>query len=137
MLKYPLLVAWLAGCAGSGESPGGDTAGAIEAPEVSLLSPLDAATVCGTPLALALAVENFTLVGFEEEQAREGIGHVDIKLNGQNRWMSDQTEFEIPQVDEGLYLVEAVLVHEDHFPIEPYTADSVTVTVDTSACAGR
>jgi hypothetical protein len=47
------------------------------------------------------------------------------------------TEFEIPQVVEGLYLVEALLVHEDHHAIEPYTADSATVTVDDSVCLGQ
>ena len=125
------------GCAQPGDSPGEDTSDAVGVAGVSLLEPVDGSTVCGSPFALGVAVENFTLVGFEEEEVREGIGHVDIKLNGQNRWMTYHTEFEIPLVEDGLYLVEALLVYENHYPIEPYTADSATVTVDESACSVR
>ena len=111
---------------------GSDTGNAE--PRVTLLAPVDGDTVCGDPFALSVIVDNFNIVGFESEEKREGHGHVDIQLNGQNRWMTYMGEFEIPHVDEGIYLVKALLVHEDHYPIEPEISDSATVTVDASAC---
>ncbi len=136
MIFLPAVGAFL-GCAEPADSGEEDTSAAQNEASISLLTPADGTTVCGSPFALEVAVENFILVGFEEEEVREGIGHVDIKLNGQNRWMTYYTEFEIPVVLEGLYLVEALLVHENHLPIEPYTAESVTVTVSSSACSER
>ena len=128
---------WVVACVDEGQDTVEDTSTDGPVPGISLLAPVDGTTVCGSPFSLSVAVENFTLVGFESEEVREGIGHVDIKLNGQNRWMTYYTEFEIPVVVEGLYLAEALLVHEDHHAIEPYTGDSATVTVDDSVCEGR
>ena len=98
-----MLAMWgLGACQSAPVETGGDTESTE--PWVTLLAPVEGDTVCGDPFALEVAVENFTLVGFEEEQKREGIGHVDIQLNGQNRWMTYKNEFEIPHVDEGIYL---------------------------------
>ena len=115
------------------EETGGDTESTE--PRVTLLAPVEGDTVCGDPFALSVIVDNFNIVGFESEEIREGHGHVDIQLNGQNRWMTYKNEFEIPHVDEGIYLVKALLVHEDHLPIEPEVSDSATVTVDAVGCA--
>ena len=129
-----MLALWgLGACQPAPVETGGDTESTE--PRVTLLAPVEGDTVCGDPFALEVVVENFILVGFEEEQKREGIGHVDIQLNGQNRWMTYMDEFEIPHVDEGIYLVKALLVHEDHYPIEPEISDSATVTVDAVGCA--
>ncbi len=103
-------------------------------PEVVLLFPEDGDTVCGTPFALQVAVDNFLLIEPGPESEVFGEGHVDIALNGQNRWMTADLIFSIPEVDEGVTLVEAFLVDGTHHPIVPEVKDMATVTVDASAC---
>ena len=136
MWSCVLVILGALGCGSSADDPGRDSVSDTEStePRVHLLAPEEGDTVCGDPFALSVTVDNFHMVGFDSEERREGYGHVDIQLNGQNRWMTYKSEFEIPHVDEGIYLVKALLVYEDHLPVEPEVSDSATVTVDEAAC---
>lgn|GEM_PF-6952190 len=119
------------GCAGDSDS----TVDTGPPPDIRLITPSEGDTVCGTPFHLVVEVDHYSLIGFDQpESSVPGVGHVDIKLNGQNRWMTPDLDFEIPEVVDGVYLVEALLVDGEHHPIEPYVGDEAQVTVDAAAC---
>lgn len=121
---------------GAGCASGTQDTGALPAPTITLITPAEGAVVCGEPLALEVLVTDYVLVGFDQpESSVPGVGHVDIKLNGQNRWMTDDTVFEIPQVDDGVYWIEALLVDGEHHALAPSVSDAAEVTVDDEACA--
>lgn len=115
--------------------PGCRPAEELPPPAVRLVTPVDDTTVCGVPFHLVVEVDNYELIDFDQPEASiPGVGHVDIKLNGQNRWMTPDLDFDIPEVDDGVYLVEAVLVDGEHHAIDPYTAAEAQVTVDSTVC---
>jgi len=117
-----------------------------EAPTVGLLTPEEGATVCGTSLAVELEVTNFELEEpGEHARARvapsheegESSGHIDLSLDGQVVAMEGTTETTLEgTIPDGEHTLTAVLVDEEHQPIEPATEDSVTFTVDSSLCGG-
>ncbi len=104
------------------------------APTLVLTAPVDGATVCGTPLFIDVDLTNYKLIEFADTEVVAGEGHIDIKLNGQNRWMTFDPPAEIPQNDDGVYLVEVYLVDATHLPIEPNVTDSATITIDNGLC---
>ncbi len=106
-------------------------------PSVRIVSPTEGATVCGTPFAVEVDVQNYILVDFGPEVAVPGEGHVDIALNGQNRWMTPMPAFEIPVVEDGRTLIDAILVDGTHHAIVPEVIDTITVTVDADACGAE
>ena len=136
-MRHPVIGALVAalGAACAGADP--DAPSPSGAPSVTLLQPLDGSTVCGTPLQVAVRVENYVLVEFGPEVAVPGEGHVDFALNGQNVWMTYEPAFEIPEVDPGLYELEAILVDGTHHAIEPEVSDLVRITVDPQVCPTR
>lgn len=99
-------------------------------PSIAFLTPLDGDRVCGLPLEVDIDVQNFAL-GSEEV---DGLGHIDFSLNGQEVTMTHSTTFSLPDVDDGLYQLQAELVRSDHTSIEPYTGETIYVTVDNALC---
>ncbi len=117
---------WLLGCPNPG--PEAD-------PSIQIVSPADDAVVCGTPLAVELEIENFTLVPVSEGSSpNDGEGHIDLSLNGQEVAMDADESFEISEVEDGLWRLQVELVHADHTSVEPYAGDFIYVTVDNSLC---
>lgn len=102
---------------------------------VEILSPADGDRVCGTPLEVSLSVKGITLVDPYGGDAGAGTGHVDVMLNGQDAVMTDQPDFEIPEVADGEYQLKVELSGSDHEPIEPYAGDFIYVEVAEDACS--
>lgn len=100
-----------------------------------LVQPADGATICGDPLVVEIAVEDFELIPIAEgeDPGRPG-GHVDVYLNGQDALMLDHRKGEILDVADGVYQIKAELSNADHSPIKPYTNALAYVTVDATAC---
>jgi hypothetical protein len=104
-------------------------------PGVTLLAPIDGATVCGAPLRVEVEVEGLDLVApGPAEDAAPGTGHVDLTLNGQDALMFWEPTAEIEAVESGEYQVKVELSNADHTPVEPYAADLVYVEVSEAAC---
>ncbi len=117
------------GCAGGGEDSG-------PPPAITLVAPAEEATVCGDPLLIEIAVEDFPLIPLEEgaDSGRKG-GHVDLYLNGQAAAMMDTTTASLDAIDEGLWQIKVELSKADHSPVTPYVNDLAYFTVDPAACA--
>lgn len=117
------------GCAGGGEDTG-------PPPVITLLAPSEGATVCGDPLLIEIAVENFTLIPLAQgtDPGKEG-GHVDLYLNGQAAAMMDTATASLDGIAEGLWQLKVELSHADHSPVTPYVNDLAYITVDPAACA--
>ena len=103
------------------------------APSIRIVQPEDGAVVCGSPLFVELAVENFDLVPLGGENA-DGEGHVDFSLNGQEVAMSEETTFTIDDLQDGLYQLQVELVRADHTAIEPYAGHTIYVDITEEAC---
>ena len=106
------------------------------APLVTIASPEDGATVCGSPLVVQVEVANLTLAApvSDPADAAPGTGHVDIMLNGQDADMIWDDTAEIEDVADGAWQLKVELSGADHAPIEPYTYDLIYITVDALAC---
>jgi hypothetical protein len=127
----PLL---LFGCAG-GDDDSGRVAPTGPA-SIEILSPTDESTICGTPLAIELAVEGLELVApvADPSTAKPNTGHVDTMLNGQESIMVWAESYEVPDLADGLYQLKVELSSADHTPIEPYAGDFVYITVSAAVC---
>ena len=123
-----VLVVAVASCTGS-ESGGGE-------PSISIVEPVDGATVCGTPLHVVVDVENLELVPpvDDPEDALPGTGHVDIMLNGQDAAMVAVTTTDLPDVGEGEWQLKVELSNADHTPVLPYAGDLIYITVSAAEC---
>ncbi len=126
-----LLVACTAGNPDSNLVNGGD-------PYIELLSPVEGATVCGTPLLVEVFVANLTLVEPVEDVdfAESGTGHVDISLNGQDAAMVWEDHADISDVSDGEYQLKVELSNADHTAVEPYAGDLAYITVSAALCGG-
>ena len=104
-------------------------------PTVTIVSPMDEATVCGAPLAVTLEVSGLTLVPPDSGDTTPGTGHVDVMLNGQDVAMTGTERFEVTGVPEGAYQLKVELSNADHTPVDPYAGDLVYIDVTEDACA--
>jgi hypothetical protein len=109
--------------------------GSLGDPSIVLIAPADGATVCGDPLHVEIAIDNFTLVDPSEGSTpHPGEGHVDVTLNGQAVDMTPDASFDIPDVVDGEYQLAVELVNADHTALEPFAGDFVFITVDSTTC---
>lgn len=100
--------------------------------EVLILSPQDGEVLCGDPMLLTLDVSGFTLVAPSgDETRREGRGHLDVLLNGQDAAMIWEEEARIG-VEPGVWRLRVELSYDDHSPTGAY--DELDLTVDRSVC---
>jgi hypothetical protein len=128
MLALPLL---LAACTGDG---GTDDTGEC-APTLTMTSPADSATVCGSPLVVTVDVTGFTLTNADIEDPPPCTGHLHVYLNGQEAAQADQETVEIQDVADGAYQLKADLALADHSALNPYVGtDPIYVTVDNATC---
>lgn len=104
-------------------------------PSLSILTPSEGDTVCGTPLSVVVEVTGFTLVDPESGGEEEGTGHVDVMLNGQDALMTGAEAFVVEDVVDGEVQLKVELSGADHEPVEPYAGDYVYVTVAEAACS--
>lgn len=122
----------LLACAGEVDS-GGD-------PVLTLVSPLDQDVVCGAPLAIEVAVENFTLGNDASDDPPDDLGHVHPYLNGEEVGQEYKASFVVAHMPDGSDIAEGVwqlrveLARADHKAVEPYTSDKAYITVDNSKC---
>jgi hypothetical protein len=117
-------------------APRGGPAGLDAA--ITLVSPAEGATVCGSPLLVETEVAGIELVDPyppEGTEAEPGTGHIDVTLNGQSVFMTDTESFDIPDVGDAVYQLKVELAYADHSPIDPYAGDFVYVTVAEAACS--
>ncbi len=112
-----------------GEVDGGD-------PFIELVAPVEGETVCGSPLAVEVVVENLELVAPVEDVslAEPGTGHVDISLNGQDAAMVWAETTDLTDVADGEYQLKVELSYADHTPLEPYAGDLAYITVSAAVC---
>ncbi len=107
----------------------------VDEPTLSIVAPADGSTVCGSPLAVELDIENFVLVDLDEGLDPEpGSGHVDVYLNGQSATMASGASFEVEAVTPGEYQLRAELVAADHTALDPYVGAFVYIAVSDGAC---
>jgi hypothetical protein len=114
------------------------SAGPDVVPSLRIVSPVDEAVVCGSPLVVETEVAGITLVDpytTDTASIEPGTGHVDVALNGQDVAMGGAERVEVPEVADGVYQLRAELSNADHTPVEPYAGDFVYVTVSAEACA--
>jgi hypothetical protein len=152
----------LAGCGGSPEpastasasaapaatSTGAATATAVaegSAPEVSITSPEDGATVEGDSVAVTLDVENFRIVSDVGGKNQPGAGHVHFYLDvdeiptkageeavvtGEGRYVATPSAtYSWTNVPAGEHVLGAQLVNNNHTPLQPPVTAKITVTV--------
>ena len=105
-------------------------------PSVSLLAPEDGAEICGSDVAVALAVEGLTLVD-PDTDGGAGTGHVDVMLNGQDALMAASQDFTLHGVEVGSWQLKVELSNADHTPVEPYAGDFVYIDVLPLASCAR
>jgi hypothetical protein len=103
-------------------------------PTLVILSPADGSTICGAPLRVEVAVSGMVLADPYAPVAEPGTGHLDVALNGQEVLMTDQLSFEVEDVGDGTWQLLVELSNADHTPVDPYVADTVTLTTAASAC---
>lgn len=120
---------WSLGCTPEADDTGGPAT-------VTLLSPADGATVCGSPLQVQVEVTGITLVTptGDAEDAEPGTGHVDVSLNGQDAAMAWTEDITLSEIGDGAYQLKVELSNADHTAIEPYAGDFAYITVDDTAC---
>lgn len=128
-LALPLIVA---GCQASDPTAGED-------PSIAILSPVEGAVVCGTPLEVKVEVTGIELVDpFPPEgtEPEEGTGHIDLSLNGQEAddWMFGGESLVVDGVEDGETQLKVELSNADHTPLEPYAGDFIYITIDHGAC---
>ena len=127
-----LLALILSGCAGS---PADDTSSTSGDPTLTLISPSDGDTVCGSPLEVLADVQNFTLTNETIEDPPPNTGHMHVYLNGQEVAQSDQETVEITDVADGEWQLGLDLALADHSALEPYVGVTIYITVDNSLCS--
>jgi len=127
-----LLSLSLLGCTGSTD---GDTSATSGDPSLTLVSPSDGDTVCGSPLEVVADVENFTLTNDTIEDPPPNTGHMHVYLNGQEAAQSDQETVEINDVAEAEYQLSLDLALADHSALDPYVGVTIYITVDNSLCS--
>jgi len=113
---------------------GGDDSSAEGPISLTLLSPQEGDTVCGTPLMVVTQVDNFTLTNETIEDAPSNIGHLHVYLNGQEVSQSDQEEIPVPDVVDAPYQLKVDLALSNHQALNPYVGSVVYITVDNSLC---
>lgn len=123
-----LLSVLLAACTGA---PGDDTAGA---PSLTLLSPADGDVVCGDPLHVVTAVENFRLTNDTVEDPPPDLGHLHVYLNGQEVAQSDVETIDVSGVADGEWQLSLDISHADHSALDPYVGVFIYITVDHTLC---
>ena len=97
-----------------------------------ILSPAEGETICGDPMLLELEVSGFQLVApSSDETRREGQGHLDVLLNGQEAAMIWAEEARIG-VAPGAWRLRVELSYDDHSPTGAF--DELDLTVDRAAC---
>lgn len=100
--------------------------------EITILSPEDGESICGDPMLLSVAVDGFRLVApTADETRREGRGHLDVLLNGQETAMIWAEEARIG-VEPGLWRLRVELSYDDHSPTGAF--DELDLTVDPERC---
>jgi hypothetical protein len=100
--------------------------------EVTILSPVEGEVICGDPMDLALDVSGFKLVApTNDETRREGRGHLDVLLNGQEAAMIWEETARIG-VEPGVWRLRVELSYDDHSPTGAF--DELDFTVDAEAC---
>lgn len=103
-------------------------------PRVEIVEPQDGAVVCGAPLVVRVAVEDFELVPLAAgTDPPDGAGHVDVFVNGQSAAMGGETVFRIA-LEDGEIQLRAELVNANHTSLDPYAGDTIYVTVDAASC---
>lgn len=122
MSRARLLPRWLFALGALGCGPG----------EVLILSPQDGEALCGDPMFLELDVTGFKLVApTSDETRREGRGHLDVLLNGQEAAMIWAEQANIG-VEAGVWRLRVELSYDDHSPTGAY--DELNFTVDPTLC---
>ena len=100
--------------------------------EVVILSPVDGEALCGDPMVLQLDVSGFRLVApTGDETHREGQGHLDVVLNGQDVAMIWEEQANIG-VEAGVWRLRVELSYDDHSPTGAF--DELDITVDPTLC---
>jgi hypothetical protein len=100
--------------------------------EVLILSPAEGEVICGDPMLLELEVTGFKLVAPSgDETRREGQGHLDVLLNGQEAAMIWAEEARVG-VEPGLWRLRVELSYDDHSPTGAF--DELDLTVDPEVC---
>ncbi|MBK9644565.1 MAG: hypothetical protein IPO67_05350 [Deltaproteobacteria bacterium] len=100
--------------------------------EVVILSPVDGEALCGDPMVLQLDVSGFRLVApTGDETHREGRGHLDVVLNGQDAAMIWEEQANIG-VEAGVWRLRVELSYDDHSPTGAF--DELDITVDPTLC---
>lgn len=122
-----LLFAYLIGCTGT-DSAAGPIA-------LTLLSPKDGDTVCGTPLLVETDIENFTLTNDSNEDAPSNVGHMHVYLNGQEVAQSEEETVAVSDVADGAWQLRVDLALANHEALDPYVGQTVYITVDHTVCA--
>ncbi|MBK7760625.1 MAG: hypothetical protein IPI35_30320 [Deltaproteobacteria bacterium] len=96
-----------------------------------ILSPVDGEALCGDPMFLQLDVSGFKLVApSSDETRREGQGHLDVLLNGQDAAMIWEEQANIG-VEAGVWRLR-VSSYDDHSPTGAF--DELDITVDPTLC---
>jgi hypothetical protein len=117
-----------------GMSSGCDGSEPAGPPMLSLDSPADGDTVCGTPLRVATTIENFTLTNEDIEDAPGNVGHMHVYLNGQEVAQSDQEVVEVNDVEDGAWQLRVDLALANHNALDPYVGETIYITVDNGLC---
>lgn len=116
------LPSWLLSLAALGCGPG----------EIWILNPAESSLACGDPMRLELEVTNFKLVAPSgDETRREGQGHIDVLLNGQEAAMIWAEEARIG-VEPGVWRLRVELSYDDHSPTGAF--DELDFIVDPEVC---
>lgn len=101
---------------------------------ITLVSPEDGATVCGSPLVVVTDVENFNLTNETIEDPPPDTGHMHVYLNGQEVAQSDQETVEVADVADLEYQLTVDLARADHQALDPYAGQTIYITVDHTTC---
>ena len=103
-------------------------------PSLTLVSPQEGDTVCGSPLVVVTELENFRLTNETIEDPPPDLGHMHVYLNGQEVAQSDQTTVEINDVADAEYQLMVDIALADHSALDPYVGVTIYITVDNSTC---
>lgn len=101
---------------------------------ITLLSPEDGATVCGTPLHVETSIENFTLTNESLPDAPSNVGHLHVYLNGQEVAQAEEEVVDVSEVADGEWQLRVDLALSNHEALDPYVGQTVYITVDNALC---
>lgn len=109
-----------------------DDTGACGAPELTLLSPEDGATVDGDPLVVDTETRCFTLIaeGGYGDDVPDNVGHIHVFLNGQEVATGSTDQTVVPDVAAGVYQLRVELALENHEALDPYVGTTIYISVD-------